>query len=161
MENKYKQIEGVWYVTDKNGVNRKVTSKKILQELSINSETNEMSIDTTIDDGTKQISGLGDVIEKVTSFFGIKKCDECERRRQEFNKRYPWTNYENMEKLSQEEDEILAKAKESPIVPYEIAKAIFDIYNKHYKPRTPVKFCQCGGLFKTMLERLTLLSTAE
>ena len=160
MENKYKQIEGVWYVTDKNGQLRKVTSKKILEELSKNSETNEMSIDTTVDDGTKKISGLGDVIEKVTSFFGIKKCDSCEQRRKDFNKAYPWVNYESMDKLNEEEEEVLRIAKSNPIVEFEIANKIFQIYNKKYKQRTPVKFCQCAGLFRTLLERLTLLSTS-
>jgi hypothetical protein len=161
MENKYKQIDGVWYCTDKNGVDRKVTSKKILEQLSNNSETNEMSIDTTVDDGTKEITGIGDVVEKITKFFGVKKCDACEQRRLDWNRKYPWLNYESMGKLTHEEEEILAAAKSSPIVPYATAQGIFDAYNKYFAAKRPVRFCQCSGLFRTMLERLTLLSNRD
>ncbi len=156
MENKYKQIEGVWYVNDKNGHLRKVSSSKKLEELN-------NSIDTTKkDESENQLpsAGIGDTIAKITNFLGIKKCDACEQRRKDFNKAYPWVQFDLLEKLNEEEEEVLRIAKASPIVPYETANKIFQIYNKKYKQRTPVKFCQCAGLFKTLLERLTLLSTS-
>jgi hypothetical protein len=149
----YKKIDDVWYVEDKNGKYRKVTSKQKLQELN-------NSIDTTKDDGELPVQGVGDVIEKVTNFLKINKCKPCEERRKELNRLLPFANLEDIE-LTEEEEENLAKAKESPIVPAETAKAIFAMYNKYFAKKRPVKFCQCGGTFKRLLERLTLISNRE
>jgi hypothetical protein len=66
-----------------------------------------------------------------------------------------------MGKLTHEEEEILAAAKSSPIVPYPTAQGIFDAYNKYFAAKRPVRFCQCSGLFRTMLERLTLISNRD
>jgi hypothetical protein len=40
---------------------------------------------------TPKKSGLGDLIAKITGFFGIKPCEECKRRQAMLNKfRWPW-----------------------------------------------------------------------
>lgn len=35
------------------------------------------------------IRGAGDVVERVTSFFGIAKCPPCEERRKWLNEKFP------------------------------------------------------------------------
>lgn len=148
---KYKNIEGIWYVTDKNNQLRKVTSKKILDGLN--------SIDTSIESKSQlESSGLGDTVKKITNFLGIKTCEPCEERRKDWNKRYPYLNYENMDKLTEEEEIILLNGKKD-LVPYSDAKPVFDLYNKIFKPKPLVEYCNCPGTYKTLLERLTLLST--
>jgi hypothetical protein len=39
--------------------------------------------------GRKKIQGVGDAIESVTSFFGIKPCDACNKRKELLNINYP------------------------------------------------------------------------
>jgi len=148
---KYKKIDGVWFVTDKNSKLRKVTSKNKLEELN--------GIDTTKEGkSTLPSFGIGDTIKKITNALGIETCEPCDQRRKEWNKRYPYLNYESMDKLSDYEEDILEKSKSTDVVPYEVAKAVFDMYNKHFKPRPYLEFCQCPGTFLVIRERLSLLS---
>jgi hypothetical protein len=153
---KYFKENNDWYYHDKNGTKKKVGNKYTLEKLN-------NSIDTTQeeDNTEKPITGVGDAIEKIANFLKLKKCEHCEQRRKDLNKIFPFLNYDENVKLTEEEEETLAKAKESPIVPFETAKAIFDMYNKYFSSKRPQKFCQCGGLFKRLLERLTLLSQRD
>lgn len=42
-----------------------------------------------------KVKGLGDVIAKVTKFFGIKECGGCKKRREALNKAFPSRNSES------------------------------------------------------------------
>lgn len=42
-----------------------------------------------LEDGEK-LRGLGDAVARVTRKLGIKHCNECEKRRDRLNKRFPF-----------------------------------------------------------------------
>ena len=64
----------------------KKTKKEVNTEI-----INEEIIDITNVESNKETTGLGDVIENVTNFLGVKKCSDCEQRRKKLNKMFPFT----------------------------------------------------------------------
>lgn len=47
---------------------------------------------------TSEDVGLGDVIKRTTSYFGIQPCDSCERRAASLNRRLVFTTRTSTEK---------------------------------------------------------------
>jgi hypothetical protein len=155
MENKYFKEEDQWYMFDKNGTKRKVTSENKIQEL-------EGSIDLTAeaasDEPQLESSGLGDTIKKITNKLGLKTCEPCNERKKTLNRWFPYLNINNVELLNDEEQELLDKVLSHPIVSRENANKIFDLYNNRFNHKKKLKYCTCPGVFRTLLERLQLLS---
>lgn len=103
-------------------------------------------------------SGLGDTIKKITSAIGIQTCGKCEERRKKLNKLFPWLNSKDMDKLKGDELELMKRVINKPSeVSNDDVNSLFTLYNKIYSPSRPVKRCQCPGLLRQIVERLTLL----
>ena len=107
--------------------------------------------DIVIDDNTPtqeiEQTGLGDVIENVTSFLGITKCEECEERRKKLNKMFPYTR--TSKEISSEEDKNLPS---KGTLKREDAERIIKLVNETFNLKA--KFCNCPGLFKSYIEKL-------
>lgn len=107
---------------------------------------------------TLPAAGLGDTVAKITDFLGIKKCEPCEERRKKWNKEFPWLLPQDLDKMETEDYELLKRVKATPsAVKNEDVIALFDLYNKIYNPKRPIKRCQCPGLLRTIVERLSNL----
>lgn len=124
-------------------------------------KTKKETIDITATTEQEQIlpsAGLGDTIAKITNFLGIEKCDACEERRKKWNKQFPWLTPQDLDKLEGEDAELLERVKKTPhAVVNDDVNALFALYNKVYSPRRPLKRCQCPGLLRTIVERLSIL----
>lgn len=118
-------------------------------------------LETTNEEQELPSLGLGDAIEKVTNFLGINKCQKCEERRKKFNKAFPFLNHDKMDKLQGEDVEVMKRVLANTMVENNDANAIFEMYNRIYKPRPLVKRCMCPGLFRKLIERLELLMPDE
>lgn len=155
MDDKYFKEDNQWYMYDKNGTKRKVTSEKKLQELdgaidlTAEAEANEPELEST---------GLGDTIKKITNKLGMKTCEPCNERKKTLNKWFPYLDTENMELLNDEEQALLDKVLSHPIVKREDANKIFDLYNSKFVHKRKAQYCTCPGVFRTLIERLQLLS---
>lgn len=112
--------------------------------------------DIVIDDNTptqeiETTTGLGDVIENVTSFLGITKCEECEERRKKLNKMFPYTR--TSKEISSEEDkEFIKNLPSKGTLKREDADRVIKLVNETFNLRA--KFCNCPGLFKSYIEKL-------
>lgn len=45
--------------------------------------------------GTQRSRGLGDTIAKVTHFFGIEPCEDCKKRQETLNNKFPYDSTGN------------------------------------------------------------------
>jgi hypothetical protein len=107
---------------------------------------------------TLPAAGLGDTVAKITEFLGIPKCEPCEERRKKWNKDFPWLLPQDLDKMETEDAELLKRVKATPsAVKNEDVIALFALYNKIFSPKRPVKRCQCPGLLRTIVERLSVL----
>lgn len=107
---------------------------------------------------TLPAAGLGDTVAKITDFLGIEKCEPCEERRKKWNKQFPWLTPQDLDKLEGEDAALLERVKATPqAVKNEDVIALFALYNKVYTPKRPIKRCQCPGLLRTIVERLSIL----
>lgn len=169
--------ENLWWGIDKNGKEFKVTVKGLLEQLNATDNPNQTQSElkgiinladssvtpnpaqekeTVVEDvdikNVKEIKGLGDLIATVTSAVGIEPCEECNKRKEYLNKKFPWMKKEIRE-LTQEEIEMLEKATAEPNkVKGEYIKAIFKLYNEVFMQR--VEVCRCPGLLSRIISRL-------
>lgn len=136
--------------------------KKIQEEVK---PIEEQAIDLTApaqeDEPQLESAGIGDTVEKLTSLLGIQKCAKCEERRKKFNKAFPFLNHEKMDKLEGKDVEVMKRVLATTLVENDDANAIFEMYNRIYKPRPQVKRCMCPGLFRKLIERLEYLMPDE
>jgi hypothetical protein len=131
----YFKREDVWLYTDKNGVEKKVGSEKLLAQLE--------------DDNS--IKGLGDIIAKFTKAFGIKECEACKMRRDYLNVRFSAIKLDKS-KLTVEDIELVMKAEQSKSLKTDEVKKIFEVYNRLFNMK--VKPCNCPSIIATMIEKL-------
>jgi hypothetical protein len=134
--------------------------KKVVEEQPIEQE--QITVDLTApaqeDEQTLPSAGLGDTVAKITNFLGIPKCEPCEERRKKWNKDFPWLTPEDLDKLEDDDAELLKRVKQTPsAVKNEDVIALFALYNKVFSPKRPIKRCQCPGLLRTIVERLSVL----
>lgn len=130
-------------------------AKKTKKEVNTDN-INEGVIDITDVESNKETTGLGDVIESVTSFLGIETCAECEERRKKLNKMFPFTK--NAKEITNEEDkEFIRNLKERGKLSKEEVNKIMELMNTYFGMK--VKFCNCPGLFKGYIEKLKVQLT--
>lgn len=125
---------------------KKQTKKEVDTEI-----INEEIIDITNTESNKEIAGLGDVIESVTSFLGVTKCDDCEKRRQKLNKLFPFTRNAKVE-LTEDEVEFVNSIGKT--LTQEMRIKLGDIYDKTFGGKT--RHCQCPGVYKMIIDRLKI-----
>jgi hypothetical protein len=51
----------------------------------------------------KPIQGVGDVIEKITTFLGVQPCDKCKERKEDYNFNFPIRLYRSMRLPTEQE----------------------------------------------------------
>ena len=103
---------------------------------------------------TLPIQGAGDIVGRMTDFFGIKKCVGCKNRENDWNKMFPFLKPKR--ELTEEEIEIVERVTiESKFIDKEDKDNFFNIYNEVFNSK--IQRCDCPGLIKTMLERLNVL----
>ena len=96
------------------------------------------------------LSGLGDVIKKVTNFIGIPTCDACEERRKKLNSMFPFIK--NAKTLSDDEIQFLKRIRFSNTIGSEDRNFLFSLYNKTFSSR--VNTCNCPSVVIEMREKL-------
>ena len=131
-EKTYYNRDGEWYGVNKNGDEYKVYQTTLLSKLN-----------------EEEISGLGDVVSKITRTFGISECNECKKRKEALNSIFPFTKKKSIREITQEEIDYITNIKEG-----QPSKPLFDLYNDLFYNKLEV--CACPGLQKTMLDRINL-----
>ena len=97
----------------------------------------------------KPIKGLGDVVEKITKFFGIEPCDKCIKRKEKMN---TFEFLRLMDTPTYDEVEMLKRTVVSKVLLEEDKKDFFAMYNRLFKRN--VKVCNCPGVILGMVETL-------
>ena len=102
-------------------------------------------------------AGVGDIIENITSAFGIKKCGSCEERRRELNMSFNWLRATRI--INDNEIELIhhinEKIKSDCNIDEGKVDAFFTLYNEITNSK--LKKCSCPGLKSVMIERLVIL----
>jgi hypothetical protein len=120
---------------------RKNSAKEIKTEENI-----DISNTTPTD---KPIKGLGDVVEKITKFFGIEPCDKCIKRKEKMN---TFEFLRLIDTPTYDEVEMLRRTVLSKTLLEEDKKPFFEMYNRLFKRN--VKVCNCPGVILGMVETL-------
>ena len=99
------------------------------------------------------ITGIGDLIENVTSVLGIEKCEECEERQKRFNKSniFPWMKSE-IRQATESEKTLMERINSSHIINNNDVVSFFALYNSLFN--TSTKRCNCPGLIRRMIGRV-------
>ncbi len=95
------------------------------------------------------LNGFGDIIKLLTSLFGLDTCDKCEERRIKLNRRF---SFVRAGKVINANDVAFLKSLTNSLNVLQ-QEQIVSIYNHTFS--TNQEICQCAGLFKAMLEKLT------
>lgn len=130
----YKEEDNLWYSLDKNGTPRKVTSEKLFKKLD-----------------AEEITGLGDVISKITKTLGIEECESCIRRRNKLNNILPWMQ-SNIRKITDEEIQLMNEINSHYIIQNHNVIKLFKLYNSIFGTKT--ERCNCPGLIKRLIGRI-------
>lgn len=120
--------------------NELVEQDWLLEEL--NEKLNEKEIGT---------EGIGDVIEKITKSVGIKPCEECDKRKEKFNKLFHWLRPNRC--LTEDESKFINDKLKAGLMTSDEAKYLFSLYNEVFSAK--LKKCKCSGLINKMLNRLS------
>lgn len=104
----------------------------------------------------KAVTGLGDVISKITETVGIEECDGCKKRKEKLNKLFPFGVLEPTE----EEAQFLRdwfSIERKDISPKD-QKTILSIYFRCFKLKPFDPCIGCSGVWKNILEKLKTLN---
>jgi len=126
--------EDNWYSPDKNGLERKVTTKSLLDKLN-----------------EKEISGLGDLIKRFTDALGLSQCDGCKTRQAYLNKKFKFYRV-NVDAITEARLELFKRVKQTNTVPNEDVNSLFSFYNELFGAR--LERCNCPGLFISMMDQI-------
>jgi len=103
----------------------------------------------------KKVTGIGDVIAKVTSAVGITPCESCNNRKDLLNVMFPFQRAKEMTTEQKEWYGDYLKRKSNILVSEDRIK-IGEIYNDAFQ--TDVKLCgTCSGLYQAIIKKLTKL----
>lgn len=141
----YTYENNIWYSKDKNGLNKKVGSKNLLEELN-------KEIDT-IDIVELPMRGLGDLIKKFTTFLGIEQCDKCKRRQAYLNKKFNFHKI-NKDLITEEDIEFIGSIikRTNKVLSNDEANKLIETYNRLFSAR--LEKCNCPGLYMQILDIL-------
>lgn len=98
----------------------------------------------------KKITGLGDVVKKVTEVLGIESCDACEERRKKLNEIFPFTKKAG--ELTENDIAFIKRIRFLNTIGSEDVRYIFELNNKIFN--TKLKPCQCSSLILEMRDKL-------
>jgi hypothetical protein len=99
------------------------------------------------------IGGLGDLVSAITSTLGIEPCDECIRRRQEFNRSFPWMK--TTRELTEEEVIFMReKVNSTHTLENDTVNRLFKLYNEMFSQK--LERCNCPGLVSRIIERVNV-----
>ena len=138
-------------VTTKKTV-KKPTPKKTPTKKPTPKPIEEETLDLTNVEPTpsNEIKGLGDVIKKVTEFFGIEQCDKCKLRQSEYNAKYPFTRKANP--MDDNDIQFIKRIMPLSIIGQADKEYIFHLYNKIF--RTNEVVCNCSSKIVAMRIKL-------
>lgn len=98
---------------------------------------------------SKPVKGFGDVVEKITKFFGIETCEKCIKRRD-------WMNQFQFFKLKSDptfdDVALLKRVTLSKKVEQEDKQDFFEMYNRLFSQN--LRVCNCPGTVAGMVETL-------
>jgi len=131
----------------KEKLRQKALERKLGQKELKTEEAIDISNIEVVD--SKPIKGLGDVVEKITKFFGIEPCGECIKRKE-------WMNQFQFFKLRTEptfdDVALLRRVTISKKVEQEDKQNLFSMYNRLFA--TNLRVCNCPGTILGMVETL-------
>lgn len=97
------------------------------------------------------LTGVGDVVAKVTSFFGIEPCSDCEERREKMNQL--WSFLKNVRReLTDDEITYLREIERTNNVPN--GEVFVQLFNEIYG--TSQKSCQCPSIYRDILNKMIM-----
>lgn len=142
----YKKAED-WFFKDKNGVEKKVGYKNILERL----EAQDINLDGV--ESKLQIEGLGDLISRVTKALGIEECDGCKERKKLLNNAFPFLK-PAFEKLTEADIIMMIELNSTgnQIVKSETVDKIYEFYNRIFSAKK--KRSNCSGCLKVMIDQI-------
>ncbi len=118
-------------------------------------ERKQIKLEGPIEDSNQSmgIGGLGDLVSAVTETFGIKPCGECQRRREEFNRNFPWIKASR--EITEEEHTFMAeKINSTHTIDSDSVNKLFALYNDLFQSK--LQRCNCPGLISRMIERINV-----
>ena len=147
LEKYYKKAED-WFFKDKNGVEKKVGYKNIIEQL----EAQDINLEGV--ESKPQIEGLGDLVSRVTKALGIEECDGCKERKKLLNDAYPFLR-PAFEKVTEADIIMMIELNSAgnQIVKSETVDKIYEFYNRLYN--TKKKRSNCSGCLRVTLARLS------
>ena len=98
------------------------------------------------------ITGMGDIIAKVTDTLGINKCQKCEERQSRLNRLFPWIK--TSRDITQEEKELMIRINNNSLIDNDMNN-LFNLYNELLNSELSVCI-DCTGLIKKMIERINV-----
>ena len=146
LEKYYKKAED-WFFKDKNGVEKKVGYKNIIEQL----EAQDINLEGV--ESKPQINGLGDLISRVTKALGIEECDGCKYRKKLLNDAYPFLK-PAFEKVTEADVIMMIELNSAgnQIVKSETVDKIYEFYNRLFNAKK--KRSNCSGCLKVMLDQI-------
>ena len=146
LEKYYKKAED-WFFRDKNGVEKKVGYKNIIEQL----EAQDINLDGV--ESKPQIEGLGDLISRVTKALGIEECEGCQKRKKLLNDAYPFLK-PAFEKVTESDIIMMIELNSAgnQIVKSETVDKIYEFYNRLFNAKK--KRSNCSGCLKVMLDQI-------
>ena len=100
---------------------------------------------------TNKSKGLGDTIKVITNALGFVTCDECEKRRELFNKWFPYANYKRG--LTEEEVQFIKDCATKKMFQSEEVDRLFKMYNDFFQPKSRLEKCNCPNVIRTIIEQ--------
>lgn len=94
--------------------------------------------------------GLGDFIATITEAVGIEPCGACDRRKDAFNKAFPWLR--PTREVQDSDIEFMKVIKNSRTIQNDDVNELFRLYNELFKSK--LIRCNCPGLVSKMVDRL-------
>lgn len=98
-----------------------------------------------------KVTGLGDVVKKVTNFIGIETCPECEERRKILNEMFPFIK--KAKELTESEIAFLKRIKPQNFIGSEDIKFLYATYNRVFNKKLDACF-SCSGIIVQCKEEL-------
>lgn len=140
----------------KKETNNKRPMKKIVNKVTtplVEEVINPQPVIITPDDVivSTPLTGVGDVIAKVTTFFGVEPCADCLMRKAKLNKMFSFLRSVQRD-LTADEIKYVYEIERTKYVPD--GNAFVALFNEIYG--TKQKPCNCPGIYKDILEKMVM-----
>ena len=126
------------------------TLKEIKAEMLFEAEEALIEGLTPLDLPELPSRGLGDTVSKIAKFFGIEECEPCKKRKDAWNKMFPYLKVQK--DFTKAQLELMDRLTASHIVNPEDHNQLFITYNEIFGTR--LEKCLCPGLVSQLIERL-------